>query len=223
MIIDTPYGKITIDIPKIANNREIKNVAIKLSGGADSAILLYLAAIYVKTERPELNLIPLTFVNLQKPYQALFAPNVVQKVEDLTNVIMRKNHIIRDINGNQNVDEHGEIWQDLFLKKVFDYSMYGETMNPPPGSFRNDCSDGRVTERDEMQPIHHRQYSLRPLRNINKKGIRHLYELFDQKELFQLTHSCERVTLNIDKLKVHCGKCWWCGERKWAFTDWCGY
>ena len=50
---------------------------------------------------------------------------------------------------------------------------------------------------------------------MDKKDIARLYEeegILD--DLFPLTRSCE----NDDTLDYHCGFCWWCDERKWAFN-----
>lgn len=57
-------------------------------------------------------------------------------------------------------------------------------------------------------------WSMRPYYNLNKKDLAKMYEdqgLMDS--LFPVTRSCEDDNL----LTGHCGKCWWCCERKWAF------
>jgi hypothetical protein len=54
----------------------------------------------------------------------------------------------------------------------------------------------------------------KPFFNITKKNIAELYQehgLLDS--LFPLTRSCE----DRNFLQGHCGKCWWCEERLWAF------
>ena len=51
-------------------------------------------------------------------------------------------------------------------------------------------------------------------RNINKREIKKIYEDLEVlKTLFPATFSCE----STDNVKYHCGKCWWCQERHWAF------
>ena len=55
----------------------------------------------------------------------------------------------------------------------------------------------------------------KPFLGMDKKDIARLYEeegILD--DLFPLTRSCE----NDDTLDYHCGYCWWCDERKWAFN-----
>ncbi len=53
-----------------------------------------------------------------------------------------------------------------------------------------------------------------PFANLNKKNIAGIYkELGVEKSLFIKTRSCETE----DHYPGHCGKCWWCHERLWAF------
>lgn len=55
-----------------------------------------------------------------------------------------------------------------------------------------------------------------PLFNHNKKDIAKLYKLTDvEQSLLPITRSCE----NDDHSESHCGKCWWCDERIWAFGN----
>jgi 7-cyano-7-deazaguanine synthase in queuosine biosynthesis len=58
------------------------------------------------------------------------------------------------------------------------------------------------------------EIEVRPFFNMNKKNISAKYaELGLLDTLFPITKSCEDRSI----LKGHCGKCWWCLERKWAF------
>jgi 7-cyano-7-deazaguanine synthase in queuosine biosynthesis len=53
-----------------------------------------------------------------------------------------------------------------------------------------------------------------PFSNIDKKDIKNLYhDLGLLETLFPLTRSCESL-VDFEK---HCGECWWCEERLWAF------
>lgn len=57
-------------------------------------------------------------------------------------------------------------------------------------------------------------WSKRPFFNMNKKDIAKMYEdegLMDT--LWPVTRSCESETMS----EGHCGECWWCQERLWAF------
>jgi hypothetical protein len=55
-----------------------------------------------------------------------------------------------------------------------------------------------------------------PLYNHNKKDIAKLYNYFDlEQRLLPVTRSCE----NDNHTDGHCGTCWWCHERVWAFGN----
>jgi len=55
-----------------------------------------------------------------------------------------------------------------------------------------------------------------PLFNHNKKDIKTLYQYYNlEKTLLPVTRSCE----NDNHPDGHCGTCWWCQERLWAFGE----
>jgi hypothetical protein len=89
---------------------------------------------------------------------------------------------------------HNNFRSDEIIHPVFGLTIEGET--PTPSTLDN------------------RTYI--PLRNHNKKDIARLYKFFDlEKTLLPVTRSCE----NDDHRDSHCGKCWWCQERIWAFGN----
>ena len=71
-------------------------------------------------------------------------------------------------------------------------------------------------ERDpaEIRPTLVDNYYM-PWTNIDKKKIYQIYKDYNLLEsLFPLTRSCE----TLEEVKEpHCGNCWWCHERQWAF------
>jgi hypothetical protein len=73
-----------------------------------------------------------------------------------------------------------------------------------------------IRDPDITKPVYHADnlyYS--PWWNMDKKFIAEIYKqenLLD--ELFPLTRSCE----NSQYTEGHCGVCWFCAERKWAFS-----
>lgn len=215
MIIPIKSGDIEIEIPKVIRGNTIKNVGIKVSGGADSAILLYSLVQYNKLSNNYWNLIPMSYINDKKPYTEIWAPRVVSKVSELTGYKFTS-HIISSVNGDNFIEEQQTKHDSFFTDGIIDVSFYGETMNPPPevGETNNNC---RAIERDVQASTRRSTYSFRPFRNINKKDIADIYTYFDVHQLFEHTRSCELVTTDRIQLLEHCGNCWWCHERKWAF------
>ena len=77
--------------------------------------------------------------------------------------------------------------------------------------FENLNIDFRVNYADEIF-----NSTLELINNINydKKKIAEIYTALGIRELNIFTRSCE----SLEDIGVeHCGNCWWCKEREWAF------
>jgi len=78
---------------------------------------------------------------------------------------------------------------------------------------------GKVKEKKRYFTVEHESknyefYEIKPFFDLNKQAISCLYKEHNLLEtLFPLTRSCEAQDLSTG----HCGKCWWCEERFWAF------
>ena len=219
MVVTTTQGDVIIDIANFGRapwEEQIKNVGIRLSGGADSAILAYMLALYKRDYRPHINLRPITCVNPNKPYQEIFAKQVMAKITELTGVEFDE-HYIGYINGNDYREEQGEFSRNLYTIHRLDVHYMGETMNPPLDAEDdwNFSGGGRDPARDGTGETYIPIVRYSPFRNLNKKAIAELYEHFGVLEtLFPLTRSCEIHTLDFSN---HCEHCWFCLERKWGF------
>ena len=103
-------------------------------------------------------------------------------------------------------------WHVLTRKHDRVFPEFGFEIKIPPGTnFAQPplSIDGKPVDRIIMDD---RAYS--PLINHDKRSVAKLYKALDvEKELFPVTRSCE----TDEHPNSHCGKCWWCGERKWAF------
>lgn len=187
------------------------NIGVLVSGGADSAILLYFLLKYTKN-----HLHIFTLSNKSKPiYNVKSSIDVIQKCAELTNNFNFTHHIKYDI------------YQDrinLFMlpkayleKNEIDCVYTGITKNPP-GEITTSFYD-KTTEDDERNPQQIRKtikgnfYA--PWTNLNKKDLFEIYKKYNLLDnLFPLTRSCEsHDVLNSN----HCGMCWWCQERLWGF------
>ena len=56
----------------IEEPQDVKVVGLKISGGADSAIVAYMLGKYVREERPDIKIIPITTIHAEKPFQQIF-------------------------------------------------------------------------------------------------------------------------------------------------------
>ena len=189
------------------------HVGVAVSGGADSAILLYLVMKHC--------LGPITVYTcnskLKNRRAAHYALDVIGKCIDLTN--------------NESVDHSVFFVQVQTFESLFNNlnrkvnedkieKMYTSVTALPPKLITDgflspapllDKRDPEIT-RPVYTGKNNEYYS--PFFNIDKKKMKQIYEsekVID--ELFPITRSCESLTLSDG----HCGECWWCEERKWAF------
>lgn len=197
------------------------SIGVSCSGGADSSILLYNL---MKHKTDDVIHIFTTGNNQRLRRNVEVATKVVEKCIQLT--------------GNSNVEHHIsyceiQSFETLFpkLKTWFDNGtidiLYtGLTENPP-----TEVSDTFIYPIDQtirnpgkIKPT--LQYDgavYIPWVNIHKKVIADIYTYSNvMDELYPITRSCE-YDPSIDNgdledpLLGHCGKCWWCEERNWAF------
>ena len=200
------------------------NIGIMVSGGADSAILLY----YLMKHTTDKIHIYSQGSNLKYRRNAIIAPRVVEKCIELTGNINVVHHIsyTQVATDSSMIDAPESAVKSGLVNIVYD----GTTMNPP-----NDISrafvpdfDFDLTRRDsgDNELFHSDGDFYMPWANTNKKGIAEMYRdenLIDS--LLPVTRSCEWDPTceyfndnNItDPGLGHCGECWWCKEREWAF------
>ena len=198
-------------------------VGIMVSGGVDSAILLYYlmkhstSTIHIYTEGS----------NHKFRSNTIIAPRVVEKCIQLTDNI----NVIHHINYNK-----ASTWESLYVNptSAIDNDLVqvvyeGVTMNPPDDIAKKfapelefDTERRKVNKDNELFHSNDRFYM--PWANTDKKGIAKMYKeenLMDS--LFPVTRSCEYDPTcdyfsNIkDPELEHCGECWWCKEREWGF------
>jgi len=188
-------------------------VGVGVSGGADSAIMLYIVMTYC--EGP---IHVYTCVSKQKnrvaPHVAI---NVIGKCIDLL--------------GRTDVTHHSTFvdkqeWHNMFGEAVNDantgkinYMYSGLTASPPNAVLEgfNEKLNMPVSRdpsivREVYRPPNGKFYA--PFYNVDKQKICEVYkELGVLEDLFPVTRSCESFVLT----EGHCGKCWWCEERQWGF------
>lgn len=211
MYIKHSQQDIEINLPD-----NIKNIGMKISGGADSAIIIYILSKYVSEERPAMKIIPITTVHTKKAYQEIFAKQVIEFCKTEFGDIYGT-HQVNWCEGEEDyVTKQVELTTKLYSDNIIDGLFTGITKNPPEEA-RQDFRGFPPSDRDVgIQPQNKKGTNrTSPLINIDKKGVRELYDYFGVLDkLFPLTRSCEHDATNFEK---HCGKCWFCDERLWGF------
>lgn len=188
------------------------SIGISVSGGADSAILLYLLAKH-KTDPIHVFTASLDSKNNTAPR---FAQKVIERCIKLTNNsnIYHHVHFINNMNNKSNMFNGVR----YFLKNNLINNVYtAETLLPPKEDFEKFKNQDQFIYK-QRNPLrrkpHLRNKFYSPFISIDKKHIREMYEKYDVIDsLFPVTRSCESFILK----KGHCGECLWCEERYWAF------
>lgn len=191
-------------------------VGIAHSGGADSAIMLYIMMLHCQG--------PIHVYTCANKFKQRINPKIA------LDVIGK----LLDITSREDVYHHTYFVEHQTLESLFgplnnalragQVSMiYTAGTAMPPDVISRDptifSSDNGLYEKRNpniTKPVYNgttkQFYS--PWWNVNKKFVKQVYdELGMTNILYPITRSCEDPKL----INGHCGKCWWCEERLWAF------
>jgi hypothetical protein len=193
--------KQTLEIKLPQGNR----IGVLVSGGADSAILLYILAKLNLENNSPCTLIPFTVPKTDGSRP--FAEIVVGYVSHLLDVSLDAPIIVGDatlhhskqvLSGrNQAIAEHN-----------LDCIVYGSQQVPPRELIDIDWE--YPFRPDQIDYIEEKAYC--PFALLDKRHTLDLYRIFDRFDLLSLTHSCTMVA------NGRCYKCFNCIERDWALN-----
>jgi 7-cyano-7-deazaguanine synthase in queuosine biosynthesis len=214
---------------------KFKKIAVNISGGADSAILLYMLIKYLQeNNRNDVEVNAITCNGEKKGRRNVqYAVNVVNTVLDLTNFHNFNMHYVY-YRPDQDYKYAREVETDLLDKQLIDLVCTGLTCNPYSHDTKVVDASGNVVDLTtdalvSRNGTKHRKWSINhfrnfyhPFANVDKRMIADLYEHFNVTDLlFTQTRSCEALPdhkwYTEEGTKQPCGNCWWCLERKWAF------
>lgn len=199
------------------------DVIVKMSGGADSSLLMYLLAKYKNEYNSDINFIIVSSVAKTKPYQYIFAKRVVEFIDTIY-PLGNYQHLHNDNRAGQHYcDDIESFVNSLHTSNTTQYM--GITANPSVDEMKlynlydpdrdKDRDPGFETDIQENEIFKGVFKRNRPFAKYNKKVIKELYDVYNLTDtLFPLTRSCEKLTTDFSS---HCGDCWWCKERLWAF------
>lgn len=221
-----------IDVPFLTpQGRSVETIGIWMSGGADSSLLCYLLAHKIKTENLSIKILPIT-IDYKRPFVRI-AVDVRKKIEqilDAKDIFLEHLVYHPPIEVEWSREELAKQFhlknQEHIINDQFQILYSGITTNPPrevQEGFRwgvlEDVEQkrGNSVSKETIRYFvkdNYEFYEIKPFFNLTKKDIARLYKennLLDN--LFPLTRSCEK----IGTVTGHCGECWWCEERQWAF------
>jgi hypothetical protein len=222
------------------------NIAISLSGGADSALLAYLLC-SAATEQQTIHIINHTRMWKTRPWQEYDARSVYEyllgKFPKLT-FVFHKSFIAPEIEygniGPNLTDEYGKkVSGDNIQQRAYaEYICYNHnidayynavTRNPRQGVF-NGMLERNLEPSEENKHleymIHMGKVASHPFRFVDKSWIVSQYKKLGIMDLFNITRSCEGEFENITyetyipgQYVPTCGNCFWCKEREWAIES----
>lgn len=178
-----------------------KRIGVMLSGGADSAILLYILALEQKLSGTDHELIPFTVARPDGAWS--YVKPIVDKINEMLNIKLPDPTQVGDPTLH-----HSQQGRSGELQAKAEYNIehffYGSQAHPPapmPGEY----------------PARPTQVELPgttiPFALVDKRHTLDLFNVFDVWPLIELTHSCTAQT------QGRCGACYNCTERAWAFTE----
>lgn len=185
---------------------------VLVSGGADSALLLYLL---LQSTQEHLYIFTLAS-SLKGNSNCKYAIDVVSKCVEITNN-QNFTHVISYCS-EQTKTELFKKPNEFLVNGFIDWIYTGVTKNPPvevTNKFDSPTTESYERGPDNRYPtvVHDRNLVV-PFISINKKELANLYKQHNLTDiLFPLTRSCE----HLSEFEGHCGSCWWCEERKWGF------
>lgn len=221
-----------LDIPTHTPlGKKISTIGVWMSGGADSSLLCYLLAEKILNEKLSVKLKPLT-VDYKRPfaYKAVKVREIIEDLLDAKNIF--EEHLVYH-------PPDGIDWTTAELAEQFHIRNYenfandkiqllysGITTNPPLevqqqfkwGILKDvEAKRGADVKKETVRYFEKEGkefFEIKPFFDVNKKTLAHWYK---EKNLitsiFPYTRSCEK----IGEVHGHCGECWWCEERLWAF------
>jgi 7-cyano-7-deazaguanine synthase in queuosine biosynthesis len=225
-----------------------KNVAISLSGGADSALLAYMVCVLASQQDHNVTIHIINHVRCwkTKPWQEDDADHIFQWLFQRfyhTKFVRHTNFIAPELEygniGPNLTDEYGKkvsgdnIQQRAYAEYIcnkynIDAYYNGVTRNPRQAQFNGMRErDIEPTEDNKHLEImqHMGRWAIHPFRFIDKSAIVKAYLDLGIMDLFNRTRSCEGTFEGIDYTTYKkgqyvpvCGTCFWCKEREWALN-----
>ena len=244
----TPYKDFIVDVDglSIPFNPKWKNIAISVSGGADSALLSYLLSNIIDQNKYDTAVHVISHVRCWKtrPWQKHNSVDVytwLGKRFPKIRYVRHENFLPPDFEwankGPNIIDEYGDLNSgDIIEIRAFaEYVGFKENLDAyfnavthnPPIKLAGEMDRRNIEPTDEnlrkMITTHMGRVSCHPFRFIDKSWVYKQYKRLGILDLYNLTRSCEGEFEDITyknyipgQYVPTCGQCFWCLERAWA-------
>lgn len=212
-----------------------KRLAVNCSGGADSSILLFMVAKFIKDKNfLDTKISVLTCSNdFKHRWNARKAADVINYTINKLEFNPFDMHYAyyRD---KQDTKYFREVEFSLFKDNRTDLIISGITSNPLGDDIIIKDANGKQVNLHETGLGDRNTGGLAPtfvtgldgcwylpFINVDKRFVASMYKQYDIMDMLDLTRSCEAVPKHTEYKSEFetkpCGTCWWCLERKWAF------
>jgi hypothetical protein len=226
-------------------NQDWKNIAISVSGGADSALLAYLLCSLVTTQT--VHIISHKRMWKTRPWQSHDSLSIYTwLLKNFPNIKFHRhtNFIAPDIEygniGASIPDEYNKfVSGDNIQQRAFaEYVCFNENIDAYYNAVTRNpkiVDLGGMVERninptDDNKHLaemtHMGRKVFHPFRFVDKSEIIKKYKELKLMDLFNITRSCEGEFKDINyktyspgQLVPTCGECFWCKEREWAIEQ----
>lgn len=185
-----------------------QRIGVLLSGGMDSAILLFLILTDIKNRNLTVDLTVYNVPNINDN-AVVHSRRVVDYLEKYFDTVIPLVNIgVGDANSRQLVDKPA---RQLVATGQVDLIYSGQNQFPAEATSWDSYKQahGTFVRRSPDSPTVAGRY---PFIRLQKDHILEIYRQFDLLEFASITHSCTART------QGKCNECLWCVERAWAFT-----
>ena len=242
MIIENSQGNVNFDFPRYSNT---DTIAISLSGGADSAMMLHHLVPIMQANNYNWKIV--TGGDTARPWSGPAARNIVKLVlnfHGLEPTSVEHRFYGYDTTKLSEADSQATGIGRLVLEDEFNYLISGTTALPtetidveghPLERTTNkviELHDIKTLPNGDPCTLSNRDAGFttgtilkqwRPFSFVNKKWIAEEYEKLTEEYpqygdlLFNATISCVSYAEHTRDFTKPCTYCWWCQEKKWAF------
>ena len=236
MIIKNKFGEVDFWPNEEPLNKH-KKIGLSISGGCDSALLLFYMCKIISEEKRNVTIVPFTGIDITRPTN-------IQNVEEIL-LLMKEKFL--DVNIEKVItfkyttrtstnercckkESHQKAERQMIEDGLFTIMFGGRTANPDPDEAElNNLNYNREIQRDRTNPdvlikepkITKRLY--RPWIDIDKRWIAAEYHKNNlMEDLYPITASCIGREKETKYFSEPCKTCWWCREKKWAFGSYDG-
>lgn len=237
MLIKNKYGQ--VDFWSIDNEKlnQHKKIGLSLSGGCDSALLLFYMCKVITEEKRDITIVPFTGIDITRPTNIWNVEEILVLMKEkfpkvnIENVVTFKYTTRTSTKERCNKKvEHRRAEKQMINDGLFTIMFGGRTANPTHDEAeKHNLLQNREAQRDRENPeIQSKELAItrrlyRPWIEIDKRWIAAEYyknNLMD--DLYPITASCIGREVPTNFFTKPCKTCWWCREKLWAFGSYDG-